>query len=593
MKNMLFPFPKSVEYKEGSYTLKKALKTACIMCFYKDALSCDEISFVQDDGLEKEEYTLCVCDKGIEIKYSTEEGRFRAITTLYQMVKEGAELKFVCISDKPDFERRGYMLDISRGRKPKVETLKEFIEYLAEMKYNEFQIYIEDFSFKYAAYPQVNEDFDCLTPEDIKDIEAFCAERFIDLVPNQNCFGHMNHWLGREEYKHMGLFDDETPNSGTLNPVHPETFDFVDGLFESLLPHFKSEYVNVGMDEAFGLGKFQSKEFCDKYGKDTMFMDYLNKVSEHVNKKYGKKVMFWADMITNYPNAHTRIPKNATALEWGYELIQSQTMAEHCWAFQQKGVDFYVCPSTNTHLSYTGRNDVTTFNLRTAGEVGRTYGARGYLITDWGMPFDGHAQSLVFSYFAAALAAQYGWQVGRLQNGEDFKTDYIRAANKFMDNYWFGGKEVSEYLYRLANYYLLEPERIHVGTICGESFGEPLDVTGNIFFDLKRNGYDFYFDNLIEYVEKIMKDIETIDFDARLKKEILLGAKQVIVSAELCKIRRKQEVSVDKCKEISALIDEVRAEFMDCWRDRNFEKGIEIYSDKLLLRKAEMEALVK
>lgn len=590
---MLFPIPKSVEYKDGSYTLKKTYKTACLMCFYKDALASDEIDFVNDAGLEKEEYTLSICDKGIQIKSSTEEGKFRAITTLFHIVKEGNELKFVCISDKPDFERRGYMLDVSRGRKPKVETIKELIAYLAEMKYNEFQIYIEDFCFKYEAYPQVNADFDCLTPEDIQDIEAFCSERFIDLVPNQNCFGHMNHWLARDEYKHMGLFDEETPNSGTLNPVHPETFDFVDGLFGSLLPYFKSEYVNVGMDEAFGLGKFQSKEFCDKYGKDTMFMDYLNKVSDHVNKKYNKKVMFWADMITNYPNAHTRIPENATALEWGYELIQSQTMAEHCWAFQQKGVDFYVCPSANTHLSYTGRTDVTTFNLRTAGEVGRTYGARGYLITDWGMPDDGHAQAPVFSYFAGALAAQYGWNVGRAQNGEDFKTDYIRAANKFMDDYWFGGVEVSEHLYRLSNYYLLEPERVHVGTICGEIFGAPLDVTGNTYFELKRNGYDFYFDNLIEYVKKIMKDVETLDFDARLKKEILLGAKQVLVSAELCKVRRDQAITSDKCKEVSALIDEVYAEFTDCWRARNFEKGIEIYAGKLLERKAEMEERVK
>jgi len=591
---MIFPVPKKEEYKEGIYTLKAKLSTACLKCFYSEALACDEIKFEKSADLIKEAHTLSICDKGIKITYATDEGRFRAVTSLYHLVKaQNGELKFAEIEDEPDFERRGYMLDISRGRKPKVETIKGLIEYLAEMKYNEFQIYIEDFSFKYKAYPQVNADFDCLTPEDIKDIEEFCSERFIDLVPNQNCFGHMSHWLGRDEYKHMGLFDENTPNSGTLNPVHPETFDFVDGLFESLLPHFKSEYVNVGMDEAFGLGKFQSKEFCDKYGKDVMFTDYLNKISDHVNKKYNKKVMFWADMITNYPNAHTRIPKNATALEWGYELIQSQTMAEHCWAFQQKGVDFYVCPSANTHLSYVGRNDVTTFNLRTAGEVGRTYGARGYLITDWGMPSDGHAQSLVFSYFAAALAAQYGWQVGRLQNGEDFKTDYIRAANKFMDDYWFGGVEVSEYLFRLANCYLLEPERIHVGTICGESFGEPLDVTGNIYFDLKRNGYDFYFDNLIDYVQKIMKDIEALDFDARLKKEILLGAKQVIVAAELCKVRRHQEITADKCKEVSALIDEVRTEFMDCWRDRNFEKGIEIYSGKLLKRKEEMEARVK
>ena len=63
---------------------------------------------------------------------------------LYHLVKaQNGELKFAEIEDEPDFERRGYMLDISRGRKPKVETLKEFIEYLSEMKYNEFQIYIE------------------------------------------------------------------------------------------------------------------------------------------------------------------------------------------------------------------------------------------------------------------------------------------------------------------------------------------------------------------------------------------------------------------------------------------------------------------
>ncbi len=592
---MIFPVPKKEEYKNGSYKLKGKLSTCCLKKFYSEALSCAEIKFEKSADLTKEAHTLSICEKGIKICYATDEGRFRAVTSLYHLVKaQGEELSFVEIEDSSDFERRGYMLDNSRGRKASVETMKLFIDYLAEMKYNEFQIYMEDFCFKYEKYPQVNADFDCLTPEDIVELDAYCSERFIDLVPNQNCFGHMSHWLGREEYRHMGLFDGETPNSGTLNPMHPETFDFVDGLFESLIPHFRSEYVNVGMDEAFGLGKFQSKEFCDKYGKDTMFMDYLNKVSEHINKKYGKKVMFWADMITNYPNAHTRIPKNATALEWGYELIQSQTMAEHCWAFQQKGVDFYVCPSANTHLSYTGRNDVTTFNLRTAGEVGRTYGARGYLVTDWGMPSDGHAQSLVFSFFAAALGGQYAWSVGRLQNGEDFKTDYIRAANKFMDNYWFDGVEVSEYLYRLANYYLLEPERVHVGTICGEIFGYPMDVTDYAgYFDLARNGYDFYFDNLLEYVKKIAKDIEGLTFDAQLKKEILLGAKQVVVSAELCKVRRAKCVTAEKAKEISALIDEVYAEFCDCWKKRNFEKGMEIYSGKLLKRKEEMLSMVK
>ena len=43
---------------------------------------------------------------------------------------DGDELKYVCISDKPDFERRGYMLDISRGKIAKVETVKDIVDYL-------------------------------------------------------------------------------------------------------------------------------------------------------------------------------------------------------------------------------------------------------------------------------------------------------------------------------------------------------------------------------------------------------------------------------------------------------------------------------
>ncbi len=590
---MIFPEPKKLELTNGSYTIKNALKTACIMCFAKSVDVSDEIKKTQNAMLSKEEYVLDISENGIEIVYSTAEGKFRAVTSLFQLVKaNGSTIPCVKVEDNPDFERRGYMLDISRGRKPKVETLKNVIDYLAFLKYNEFQIYIEDFSFKYKAYPQVNADFDCLTPEDIEELDAYCKERFIDLVPNQNCFGHMANWLDRDEFKHLGLGVSVGENSGTLNPLLPETFDFVDGLFDSMLPHFTSEYVNIGMDEAFGLGKYEIEEYCKEKGKDNVFMDYLNRMSEVINEKHGKKVMFWADMITNYPNAHTRIPKNATALEWGYELIQSQTMAEHCWAFQQKNVDFYVCPSCNTHLSYTGRSDVTTFNLRTAGEVGRKYGARGYLLTDWGMHGDGHAQFGVWSYFPIALAAQYAWNVGREQNGEDFKAEYIRAANKLIDGYWFDGKNVSEYLYRISNYYLLEPERIHVGTICGEIFAEPLCETAHyVYFDLKNCIDNFYFDNVINYINSILKDVEKIDFDAELKRQVILNSKMVIVSAELCKVRIDKTVTEDKRKEICELIDWVTGEYKELWLNVNFEKGVESYLSKLADRKQELLAL--
>ena len=65
------------------------------------------------------------------------------------------------------------------------------IDFLAALKYNEFQLYMEGDCFKYAAYPKETADFDCLTPEDIEELDAYCRQRFIDLVPNQNSFGHM------------------------------------------------------------------------------------------------------------------------------------------------------------------------------------------------------------------------------------------------------------------------------------------------------------------------------------------------------------------------------------------------------------------
>jgi hexosaminidase len=47
------------------------------------------------------------------------------------------------IRDWPDFARRGVMLDISRGRVPKLETLLELVGHLADFKINEFQLYTE------------------------------------------------------------------------------------------------------------------------------------------------------------------------------------------------------------------------------------------------------------------------------------------------------------------------------------------------------------------------------------------------------------------------------------------------------------------
>ena len=588
---LLFPVPRHMDILEGTFQFSTEDACTDLVSFFRGVKAgMPQVSLAPDPLLGKEEYELRVDQNGAGLRFSTEEGLFRAATSLRQMVlRTGGRLPYLCLRDKPDLPRRGYMLDISRGRKPKVETIREMVDFLAALKYNEFQLYMEGDCFKYSAYPEENADYDCLTLADIRELDRYCRERFIDLVPNQNSFGHMYTWLKRPAFHHLGLFEgDETPS--TLNPLLPESFDFVCNLYESLLPHFSSEYVNIGLDEAYGLGRYQIEEYCRQKGKDVVFMEWLNKLSDHIRETYGKKVMFWADMIYNYPQSYHLVPKDAVALEWGYELIQSQRMTAHCIDYRNAGVRYYLCPSVNTHGSLAGRMDVTTFNIRTCGELAVEYGAEGLLVTDWGD--GGHAQSWVWSMNPLALGGQYGWNVGAPQDGETFKADFIRAAEDFVDDYAFGGVKLSRLLYRMANYYLLEPERVHVCTISAKELNLPISETRYAhLFDLKDSGDDFYFDNVTAYVRKVMADIEKLSFDETVKREISLTARLIELGSEVCKVKLHPQSSAVQAQHLADMIGEILPEFRELWLKRNYEKGVEKYSEILLSRHCELREL--
>ena len=589
---MLFPAPHTLQYQEGAYQPKKAYQDMDLFTFAdqvkngNEDVKCDLLV-----TLGKEEYRISVNESGVTLTASCDEGFFRAATTLWQLMKEGMGV-FPCveIEDKPDFERRGYMLDISRGRKPKMEAIKQMVDFMAALKYNEFQLYMEGECFKYAAYPKYTESFDCLTPEDIRELDAYCKTRYIDLVPNQNSFGHMTHWLKHDEFRHLGLYEgDDTPN--TLNPLLPETYEFMGNIYDSVLPHFSSEYVNIGLDEAYGLGRFQIEEYCREHGKEQVFMDWLNQLNV-LAKKHGKKVMFWSDMIYKSEKLYNLIPKDAVALEWGYELIQSQMMTEHCIAFKNAGLNYYVCPATNGHCSFCGRSDVTTFNIRTCAELGVKYGAKGILLTDWGNL--GHPQFGVWSMNYVALCGQYAWNAGEEQNGENFKAHYIRYAEKYVDDAMFGGAPVSRLLYKMCNYYLLEPERVHVGTMCGELFPYPLTQTNYAhLFDLKDSGEIFYFDNVTDYVTRVMDDIEKLDFDDRFKREIRINANMVLLSAELCKVKLGKELTNEEIDGLIDMMKDMREEYYELWCFRNYEHGVNNFLRGLNMHIEELTALKK
>jgi hypothetical protein len=357
-------------------------------------------------------YELAIGPQGIALKYRDVDGLRAGVATLRQLFREyGRRLPWLTIQDYADFERRGVMLDISRGRVPNLQTLLALVDHLADFKINEFQLYTEH-TFAYRTYEPVWRGWGPLTGEEILRLDARCRQLGIDLVPNQNSFGHLRYWLEYPPLKKLAEVGEPYESGGgaylryptTLAPNHPGTLTFLRELYEELLPHFTSDYFNVGCDETWDLGRGQSKRLCAARGKGRVYVDFLKRIYHEVSKR-GRRMMFWGDIILHHPELIRELPKDAIALNWGYEA--DHPFEREAKLFGASKIPFYVCPGTSTWMTLIGRHDNAFANLRHAAKAGRKHGALGYLNTDWGD--GGHPQPLAVSYLPYLMGAALSW----------------------------------------------------------------------------------------------------------------------------------------------------------------------------------------
>jgi len=361
---------------------------------------------------QPEGYTLNIDSRLVALHYREVGGLRAGVATLRQLFREyGRRLPLLRIRDYPDFPRRGVMLDISRGRVPNLATLFELVDHLADFKINEFQLYTEH-TFAYRNYEPVWRDWGALTGEEILHLDSRCRELGIDLVPNQNSFGHLRYWLEYPPLKKLA--EVKQPYEGadgtflryptTLAPNHPGTLPFLRDLYDELLPHFTSERFNVGCDETWDLGRGQSKRLCDAKGKGRVYLDFLKKIHREAQAR-GRRMMFWGDIVLHYPELIRELPKDLVALNWGYEA--NHPFEREAGLFAEAKIPFYVCPGTSTWMTLIGRHDNALTNLRLGAEAGRKHGAIGYLNTDWGD--GGHPQPLAVSYLPYLAGAALSW----------------------------------------------------------------------------------------------------------------------------------------------------------------------------------------
>jgi len=435
---ILLPNPKSLQLTKGVFELSGP----AVIGFQPDLASIADFlaeSLVDEFGLDPkvlpstskkakticlgvdaqfgpQSYSLVVDESGVTILGGDPAGAFYGCQTLIQILRQyPREIPCLEIEDAPDFPTRGLMLDISRDKVPTMETLRLIVDRLAEWKINHFELYMEH-TFAYSDHKEVWAQASPMTAEEVRELDAYCKARFIELVPNQNSFGHLHRWLELPRYIDLSeaAMGADTPwnthnkESFSICPLDPHSTEFLAELYDELLPNFSSTKFNVGCDETYDLGQGRSKEECEKKGKGRVYLEFLLKIQKLV-KERGRTMHFWGDIILEHPELVPELPKDIVALNWGYG--EEHPFAKETAKFKEAGVPFYVCPGTSTWLSIGGMTDKCLLNVANAVVNGKKNGAIGVLNTDWGDL--GHWQPTSVSYLGYAVGAAYSWSYER------------------------------------------------------------------------------------------------------------------------------------------------------------------------------------
>jgi hexosaminidase len=254
------------------------------------------VSLRLDPGLASlgaEGYRLEVTPERVSIRASQRAGAFYAIQTLRQLLPveifraatvSGVAwtVPAVTIEDFPRFSWRGAHLDVARHFMPK-EFVKKFIDLLALHKLNRFHWHLTDdqgWRLEIKRYPRLTAigawrretiigrpDADSTkwrfdgqphggfyTQDDVRELVAYAAARFITVVPEIEMPGHSQAAIAA--YPELGNTGDTIPvwtsfgiSANILN-AEESTIRFYQNVLTEVMALFPGRWIHVGGDEA-------------------------------------------------------------------------------------------------------------------------------------------------------------------------------------------------------------------------------------------------------------------------------------------------------------------------------------------------------
>ncbi|KAJ3535903.1 hypothetical protein NM688_g6912 [Phlebia brevispora] len=284
-----------------------------------------------DGSPTTEGYDMNIASNGITIRGSGAKGAFWATRTVLQgLILGDGRFPNGLISDQPDWETRGIMLDVARHWYP-ISFLKDVCSYASWFKMSEFHVHLSDnvnpngHEDAYARFrlraenpefaglaPHVNETY---SRAEFEDFQQSCAARGVTVIPEIESPGHA---LVITQWKpELALSTDFT----LINLTVPDATPTVKAIWKEYLPWFHSKQVSIGADE-------YDTDLADDYN------DFVNTMSDFIQQEANKTIRIWS---TNEPSNKTSVSKRIIKQHWeffegdpyalireGYNVINSE-----------------------------------------------------------------------------------------------------------------------------------------------------------------------------------------------------------------------------------------------------------------------------
>ena len=388
---------------------------------------------------EDQAYRMTINRSFIRLEATTSAGLFYATQSLKQLFRyaflkkpnENVAIPCMTITDWPNFKIRAWQDDISRGPIVSIDYLKRLIPQMAECKLNAFSLYTEH-TFKTQCHPDIA-PADAFTAEEIKELEDFCKPYHIQIIGNQQCFGHF------EEILCNPFYSDLADTKWNLNPAKEESYKFLEDHLKEIAIAYKSSYFNINCDETECLGQGKAKAYVDSIGAETVYYQHINRVNKML-RPYRKRVMMWGDIADKHPEILDNLDKDIFLIAWSYD--GRDDFNDFLQPYVNSGRNFLVAPGVSLSERVWPKHFEFKSNITNLCRDGYKNGAIGVINTCW----DDFGESLTNSaLYGLVLGGEMSWNAvsANERNSEtNFTNHFLSSISDKICNHF---DEISEW----------------------------------------------------------------------------------------------------------------------------------------------------